>query len=111
MSSLPRSLYQRLIANAFPCYSTVWQEVSSALSSLAGAWWDQPKEVRDAIAKFRRTLFGPVADRLGELILSRIVREGDADSDLRRLRVRRERRRRHHRASHHGHHDRRRLRG
>ncbi|GAA5943340.1 hypothetical protein JCM1841_004805 [Sporobolomyces salmonicolor] len=43
----------------------VWAEISSALGSLSATWWDQPKEVRDAISKFRRTLFGPVVDRLG----------------------------------------------
>jgi len=35
------------------------------LSSLSFTWWEQPKEVRDAIAKFRRELVKPVVDRLG----------------------------------------------
>ncbi|KAK4703907.1 hypothetical protein P7C70_g2308, partial [Phenoliferia sp. Uapishka_3] len=43
----------------------VWDEISSALSKLAATWWDQEEEVREGISKFRRTLFGPVADRLG----------------------------------------------
>lgn len=43
----------------------VWVEISDALQKLATAWWDQPQDVRDGIAKFRRTLFGPLADRLG----------------------------------------------
>jgi aminopeptidase 2 len=43
----------------------VWQEISGALGNLSSTWWEQPQEVRDAISKFRRELFKPVADRLG----------------------------------------------
>ncbi|GAA5820392.1 hypothetical protein JCM11491_005473, partial [Sporobolomyces phaffii] len=43
----------------------VWQEIAGGLSALAFAWWEQPKEVREAIAKFRRNLVKPVVDRLG----------------------------------------------
>ena len=43
----------------------VWAEISTALAQLSRTWWDQPEDVRNGISKFRRTLFGPVADRLG----------------------------------------------
>lgn len=44
---------------------TVWQEVSTALGSIVSTWWEQPEEVREALSKFRRELFKPVAARLG----------------------------------------------
>lgn len=43
----------------------VWQEIASALKSITGTWWEQPKEIRDGISKFRRELFKPIAGRLG----------------------------------------------
>lgn len=43
----------------------VWQEIAGGLGSVSATWWEQPQEVRDAIAKFRRSLFKPVVDRLG----------------------------------------------
>ncbi|SCZ87979.1 BZ3500_MvSof-1268-A1-R1_Chr2-1g04106 [Microbotryum saponariae] len=43
----------------------VLQAVADSLATLASTWWEQPKEVRDAISKLRRTLFGPIAERLG----------------------------------------------
>ena len=43
----------------------VWQEISTALSTLAGAWWEQPENVREGISKLRRELFVPLADKLG----------------------------------------------
>lgn len=43
----------------------VWAEISSALSKLASTWWEQPEEVSNAIKKFRRDLFVPLAERLG----------------------------------------------
>ncbi|KWU42560.1 putative AAP1-alanine/arginine aminopeptidase [Rhodotorula sp. JG-1b] len=43
----------------------VWQEIATALGSIVSTWWEQPEEVRDAISKFRRELFKPVAQRLG----------------------------------------------
>ena len=43
----------------------MWQEIAGGLGSLSFTWWEQPKETRDAIAKFRRTLIKPVVDRLG----------------------------------------------
>lgn len=45
--------------------TAVGDEIQAALGKLAAAWWDQPEADREAISKFRRTLFGPVADRLG----------------------------------------------
>lgn len=43
----------------------VWQEISGSLSTLAGAWWEQPEVDRESISKLRRELFGPIAERLG----------------------------------------------
>ncbi|SCZ99097.1 BZ3500_MvSof-1268-A1-R1_Chr3-1g05810 [Microbotryum saponariae] len=43
----------------------VWQAVGDSLGSISATWWEQPEDVRGAISKLRRTLFGPVADRLG----------------------------------------------
>ncbi|SCV72291.1 BQ2448_4985 [Microbotryum intermedium] len=43
----------------------VLHAVADSLATLATTWWEQPQEVRTAIAKFRRTLFSPIAERLG----------------------------------------------
>ncbi|GAA5943215.1 hypothetical protein JCM10213_006247, partial [Rhodosporidiobolus nylandii] len=43
----------------------VWQEIAGAVGAIAATWWEQPKEVRDAINKLRRDLFVPVAEKLG----------------------------------------------
>lgn len=43
----------------------VWDEISGALGKIAATWWANSEEDREAISKFRRTLLGPVADRLG----------------------------------------------
>ncbi|KDE03697.1 hypothetical protein MVLG_05828 [Microbotryum lychnidis-dioicae p1A1 Lamole] len=43
----------------------VLQAVADSLATLASTWWEQPKDVRDAISKLRRTLFGPIAERSG----------------------------------------------
>lgn len=43
----------------------VWSEISSALTKLASAWWEQPEAVGDGIKAFRRGLFVPLAERLG----------------------------------------------
>lgn len=70
-------------------------EIQAALGKLAAAWWDQPEADREAISKFRRTLFGPVADRLGELlVLLAFGGPSNAVSGA-RIRVRRGRRCRH----------------
>lgn len=34
----------------------VWNEISTALGKISGAWWDQPENVREGINKFRRTV-------------------------------------------------------
>ncbi|POY75780.1 hypothetical protein BMF94_1093 [Rhodotorula taiwanensis] len=43
----------------------VWQEIATGLGSIVSTWWEQPEDVREAISKFRRELFKPVAQRLG----------------------------------------------
>ncbi|KAK8869616.1 hypothetical protein IAR55_000183 [Kwoniella newhampshirensis] len=42
-----------------------WAQIGSAISRLAAAWWEQPEEVRKAIANLRTELFKPVVDKLG----------------------------------------------
>ncbi|CAO1624129.1 unnamed protein product [Sympodiomycopsis kandeliae] len=50
-------------------------------SSLASVWWEQPKEVQDAIDRFRADLFGPTVKKLG-------FDFSDSDSpDLKQLRA------------------------
>ncbi|GAA5967480.1 hypothetical protein JCM11641_000560 [Rhodosporidiobolus odoratus] len=43
----------------------VWQEIAGSLGTISAAWWEQPEPVREAVAKFRRELFVPVAEKLG----------------------------------------------
>lgn len=43
----------------------MWQEIATGLGSIVSTWWEQPEDVREAISKFRRELFKPVAQRLG----------------------------------------------
>ncbi|KAH7342157.1 peptidase family M1-domain-containing protein [Rhizoctonia solani] len=43
----------------------VWKTIGSELSAIAGVWWEQPKEVTDALKAFRRYLFVPLAGKLG----------------------------------------------
>jgi aminopeptidase 2 len=43
----------------------VWAEISSSLSSLAAVWWEQAERDREGISNFRRSLFAPIASRLG----------------------------------------------
>jgi aminopeptidase 2 len=42
-----------------------WSQIATALSKLAGAWWEEPEEVRKAIDKLRIKLFRPLVDKLG----------------------------------------------
>lgn len=61
--------------------SLVNQAFSQNLASLASVWWEQPKEVRDAINAFRASIFGPLARELS-------FEFGENDStDLRELRT------------------------
>ncbi|GAA6024593.1 hypothetical protein JCM8202_005070 [Rhodotorula sphaerocarpa] len=59
----------------------VWKEVSTALGSIISTWWEQPTDVREALAKFRRDLFKPLASRLG------FVYQASDDADTTELRT------------------------
>lgn len=39
--------------------------ISSSLSELGSVWYQEPKEVRDAIDRYRSDIFGPAAKRVG----------------------------------------------
>ncbi|ORE08615.1 hypothetical protein BCV72DRAFT_86089 [Rhizopus microsporus var. microsporus] len=43
----------------------VWSQLSSHLSKILSVWSEQPKEIKDGLKALRRSLFAPVAHRLG----------------------------------------------
>ncbi|CAE6458236.1 unnamed protein product [Rhizoctonia solani] len=43
----------------------VWKAIGSELGAIASVWWEQPKEVVDALKAFRRYLFVPLVEKLG----------------------------------------------
>ncbi|GAA95801.1 uncharacterized protein L969DRAFT_94837 [Mixia osmundae IAM 14324] len=59
----------------------VWTEINAGVSDIDSAWWEEPKDVRDGIAAFRRHLMGPIARKL-----SFEVSKSDAP-DVRELRA------------------------
>ncbi|WFC99442.1 Aminopeptidase 2 mitochondrial [Malassezia yamatoensis] len=61
--------------------SLVNQAMAQNLASVASVWWEQPKEIRDAINAFRASIYGPLAKEL-------TLEFGEDDSvDLRELRT------------------------
>ena len=43
----------------------VWTEIAMAFRRLLDAWWEQPEEILEGIRSFARSLFGPLAEKLG----------------------------------------------
>lgn len=43
----------------------VWQEIASALASIANTWWEQSQDVRAGVSHFRSQLFKPIPTKLG----------------------------------------------
>ncbi|GAA5820809.1 hypothetical protein JCM10212_002096 [Sporobolomyces blumeae] len=43
----------------------VWTEIADAFREMLDAWWEQPEGVVDALRSFARSLFEPLAKRLG----------------------------------------------
>lgn len=58
----------------------VWTGIDSAVADVASAWWEQPEDVRSAVAGFRRSLFAPIVERLG------FDPAADEDADISELR-------------------------
>lgn len=46
-------------------FDSVWSQLSSHLSKILSVWSEQPKEIKDGLKALRRSLFAPVAHRLG----------------------------------------------
>jgi aminopeptidase 2 len=59
----------------------VWSAISTHISSLVSAWWEQPQPVRDGLNAFRRYLFSPLVAKHGY-----DAKEGDSD-DIKQLRA------------------------
>ncbi|CAO3595525.1 unnamed protein product [Absidia cylindrospora] len=43
----------------------VWSQLSTHFSNILGVWYQQPKHVKDGLKALRRSLFAPVAHKLG----------------------------------------------
>ncbi|CAO3593307.1 unnamed protein product [Absidia cylindrospora] len=43
----------------------VWSQLSTHLSNILGVWYEQPEHIKDGLKALRRSLFAPVAYRLG----------------------------------------------
>ncbi|KAI8393953.1 aminopeptidase [Radiomyces spectabilis] len=43
----------------------VWSQLSTHLSNILSVWYEQPEDVRDGLKALRRSLFAPVAHKLG----------------------------------------------
>ncbi|EJU01765.1 puromycin-sensitive aminopeptidase [Dacryopinax primogenitus] len=43
----------------------VWSRMANAISEVGTVWWEQPEDVQDGLFAFRRSLFGPLAEKLG----------------------------------------------
>ncbi|KZT61401.1 hypothetical protein CALCODRAFT_553125 [Calocera cornea HHB12733] len=44
---------------------SVWSRIARGLAELTSAWWEQPEEVRAGLRAFRRSMFAPLAEKLG----------------------------------------------
>lgn len=43
----------------------VWSQLSTHLSKILSTWYEQPEEIRDGLKALRRSLFAPIAHKLG----------------------------------------------
>ncbi|KAI8089940.1 aminopeptidase [Halteromyces radiatus] len=43
----------------------VWSQLSTHLSNILGVWYEQPEHIKDGLKALRKSLFAPVAHRLG----------------------------------------------
>ncbi|KAL8278732.1 hypothetical protein RQP46_008801 [Phenoliferia psychrophenolica] len=59
------NLINKMTSNTEESEFLIWAEVGSALKRIISTWWEQPKDVRDAILAFGSSIIGPLVQKLG----------------------------------------------